>query len=317
MKSHYETLGVEKKCTHDEIRKAYKKLVLKAHPDKGGSSEDFQNINDAYNTLSDPEKRLEYDDSSNGMRDLFRSMNLHTRKPVVVKRKSPDIKYDITLSLEEMYMGKIRKLAISRSKKCASCNGEGGVGRRNEICVACSGKGIRIIHRGSSSLRAQCMKCAGSGKNIAFDKLCEPCGATRLVRERTVIEVTFPPGCVIGSKIIVPSEGNCTNGTEKGNVVITARQKNHPVFKRVGKNLRCTIDITLVESLCGFEKDLVHLDGRTIKISHTEIIKHNDKINVLGEGIPRGEGSLDVFVNVIYPESFSCEKKQELLKILN
>lgn len=339
MKSPYEILGVNKNASIDDIKKAYRKLALKHHPDKGGSSEKFQEISDAHEILTDPEKKAEYERKVNGidMRDFMRhgpgpmnmnmnnhgpmngfftNINVHFKTNNNIKKKQPtDLKQDITLSLEEMYTGKTRKLAISRSKPCDKCNGNGGDGRREDKCMGCNGKGLRNIHRGSTIIKTQCMQCDGDGKNVVFDKICSTCRGTRVLKERSVVEVKFPPGCGIGSKTILKGQGNCTNGKDQGDVIITARQKVHPKFKRDGKNLKCNFDITLYESLCGIDKDFVHLDGHLVKVKTTEITKQGFNINIPGEGIPRGEGFLELIVNVIYPKSFSDDEKYILKRL--
>lgn len=337
MKSPYEILGVDKNANEDDIKKAYRKLALKHHPDKGGSSEKFQEISDAHEILTDPEKKAEYERKVNGismkdfmnhgprgpmnyghmshgpqMNSFFTNINVNFSKPNVTKKQPTDLKQDITLSLEEMYTGKTRKLAISRSKACDKCKGDGGAGRREEKCMGCNGKGLRNIHRGSTIIKTQCMQCDGNGKKVAFDKICPSCRGTRTVKERSVVEVKFAPGCAIGSRTILKGQGNCTNGKDQGDVIITARQKIHHKFKRTAKNLKCNLDITLYESLCGFNKDFVHLDGHVVKVKSTDITKQGFNIKIPGEGIPRGEGVLDLVVNIVYPKSFSDDEKATL-----
>jgi len=331
--SHYKTLGLDKSCSNEDIKKAYRKLALQKHPDKGGSDADFQKINDAYAAIGTPEERRKYDNpfeaGNDSMFGFFNSMNrgmgpmgpmgpmgnmnVHMNN-FTKKQKTPDVKYDITLSLQEMYSGRVRKLAISRTTKCVECDGEGGMGKTKEQCPACNGKGVRAIHRGATVMRSVCMKCSGTGENITFVKICKTCNATKMTRDRTVVEVIIPEGCPIGSKIVMKGKGNYNPGKDIGDIIIVTRQKNHPIFKRVGGNLRFTLDITLPESLCGFTKEIEHLDGRKIKITSDKIVRQGDKISIGGEGIPRGKGFLEAIVNVKYPDGEFSENEKETLK---
>lgn len=327
--SHYKTLGLDKSCSNEDIKKAYRKLALKKHPDKGGSDAEFQALNDAYAAIETPEKRAQYDNPvSEDVFGFFSSMNrgMGPMGPMNVhmnnfnihvptkKQKTPDVKYDITLSLQEMYSGKVRKLAISRTTKCKGCDGEGGVGKQREDCVACNGKGVRAIHKGATVVKSICMKCSGTGDNFVFANICKSCDATKVTRDRTVVEVVIPEGCIVGSKIVMKGKGNFHPGKDTGDVIIVTRQKNHDVFKRVGCNLRFTMDITLFESLYGFEKEIEQVDGRKIKFTSDKMVKQGEKISISGEGIPRGKGFLEAIINIKYPNGEFSESEKETLK---
>lgn len=320
--SPYKILGLDKSCSNEDIKKAYRKLALKTHPDKGGSDSDFQKINDAYAAIETPEKRAQYDNPIsdnmfgffNSMNRGMRPMNVHMSNFNTKKQKTPDVKYDITLSLQEMYSGKVRKLAISRTTKCKECDGEGGLGKKKEPCMGCNGKGVRAIHRGATVIKTICMKCSGTGENISFVNICKSCNATKITRDRTVVEVVIPEGCPVGAKIVMSGKGNFNPGKDTGDIIIITRQKNHNVFKRVGCNLRCTLDITLFESLCGFDKEVEQVDGRKIKITSDKIVKQGEKISIIGEGIPKGQGFLEAIINIKYPNGNFSESEKETLK---
>ena len=342
MDNPYTILGVDKKTSDDDIKKAYKKLALKTHPDKGGDPEKFQKIAEAYETLSDKGKRNLYDNpgmasnpfkhgaprhgGSAQMDNIFASMfsfpvggAAHRTNPSisVSNNITPDLKHQVMMSLEDMYKGKNCKLAISRSVKCATCDGVGGGGKREEVCIGCNGRGVRVIHTGSSMRRSSCLQCHGSGCRVLFDSACKECNTKCVTKERVVVDAPFAPGTTTGTKIVIKGMSDFSEGKKTGDVVITAKMKDHAFFKRSGKVLRCIVDITLIESLCGFNKTISHLDGRDIILESDNITKNGHKACIPKEGIPRGQGLLEVEFKVHTPVTLSQDVKNQIKSILS
>ena len=339
---YYKILGVSKTSSPDEIKKAYRKLALTHHPDKGGDAGKFQAVGTAYEVLSDPQKKNQYDNKGKGipgldgvnfsqfpggfpfqgghgmapgMGSVFSSMMFKMAKPE--STRTDDIKHVMSLSLEDLYAGKTCKLAISRSIMCVTCKGEGGSGKHELSCTGCAGRGMRHIHKGNTVTRSVCMRCKGQGKTTGFEKVCNRCTSKGSVKDRTVIEAVFPPGCVQGYSVTLKNMGDYCKDKEVGDVIITASQKPHKNFKRTGKTLQHDIVITLKDSLCGFKREIVQLDGRILVVKTDDITPAGHKFSILGEGIPRNHGKLEVNVAISYPEKLEESVKKQLSEILD
>lgn len=334
--NHYATLGIDKKASVDDIKKAYRKLALVNHPDKGGDPKKFQEISHAYEILSDPEKKRAYDNPmmrgftgvSGGMGMSFgafpgmrgggvhhsgMSAGVHVNVNDILSsmfgatkpesNRAPDMKHTVSMSLQDMYTGKTCKFAISRGIRCESCKGEGGSGRHDVRCTGCAGRGVRNVHKGNTVTRTTCIRCKGQGSTPGFEKVCKACTSRGSTNDRKVVEAVFPPGIEQGAKVVVEGMSDYVSGKEPGDLVVSALQKEHPVFKRNGKNLRANVTISLRESLCGFKREITHLDGRIIPIEVEEgvVTPQGHKVTIPGEGIPRNSGTLEITVSIDYP----------------
>lgn len=346
----YKVLGVNKKSSEKEIKTAYRKLALEKHPDKpGGNAEDFQKVSEAYEILSDPSKKHQNDNknnfnpfspfSTNGMprgmprgmpmpkgmyrgppgsvEQMFSSVfNFPTKTPVN-SNKSPDIRHEVMLSLEDMYSGKISKLAISRSIECTECKGEGGTGKYEKTCISCAGRGVRVIHNGNSVKTIRCLQCDNKGTKTAFEEVCPTCSSKGVKKDRVVVEAKFLPGSITGTKVVLKEMSDYQKNKSKGDIIVVAKQKKHPFFTRGGKNLKCAIEISLGESLYGFEKTIMHLDKRDVDVCSKGVVMNKDILKIPGEGIPRGCGHLEIEVNIkntgVLPIS-TRDKLREILK---
>ena len=340
---HYKILGVSKTSSADDIKKAYRKLALTNHPDKGGDAEKFQEISHSYDILSDPVKKSTYDNrgkginfargmggmefsvfpggfphhpggGGGGMGDLLSSIFKSTRPAT---NRTSDIKHTMSLSLEDMYMGKTCKLAISRSIRCEACKGEGGSGKHDIKCTGCAGRGMRHVHKGNTVMKSTCMRCKGQGNTQGFEKVCGSCTSKGSIKNRNVIEAKFPPGCGQGFNVVLEGMSDYSLGKEIGDVIISAVQKEHGTFKRAGRNLKCNINISLKESLCGIKRSIKHLDGRMIMVNSEGITPNNHIFHIQGEGIPRGNGTHEVTAIVAYPEKIKEEHKKKLSCLLD
>ena len=346
----YKILGVDKNASSKDIKSAYRKLALEKHPDKpGGNSEEFQKISEAYEILSDPSKKYQNDNKNSnssfspfsfghgmpGMPGMARGMppqgmprgpmeqmfssvfHFPTKTPVNESKKSPDIKHEVMLSLEDMYIGKISKLAISRSVECSECKGEGGSGKHEKSCVSCGGRGIRVIHNGSSVKTIKCLQCDNKGMRTAFESACKVCNSKGTVKNRFVAEAKFLPGSFDGSKVVLKEMSDFQKNKKKGDIIIIAKQKKHPFFKRTGKNLKCAMEISLGESLYGFEKTIMHLDNREVDICSKGVVMNKDILKISGEGIPKGSGYLEIELNIKNPGVLSENTRNKIREILD
>ena len=245
----YETLGVNKGANEKEIKKAFRKLAMKYHPDKGGDEHKFKEINAAYQILSDPKKRANYDQfglegvadesgASVGVPDIFDLFGFGrafsaSRKP---PRKGGNVTYNINVSLDDLYVGKTSKFAVTRSVivaepvKCVTCDGSGFITDRREFGMG----SIQITQR-------NCSVCNGKGLQV------------EMAKQRKIVEIDIERGMRHGDSIILRGYGDEYPDAEPGDVHFIINQKHHPYFSRKADDLVMTKHITLNEALCGFQ----------------------------------------------------------------
>ena len=172
IRDRYKTLGVAKNASTKEIKDSYRKLALEKHPDKpGGSKEEFQKISEAYEILSDPQKKRKFDNPFQNNIGDFVHMNMFTHIFNVnreINQRTPDKRHEINLSLEDMYNGKTCKFAITRNAKCNECDGKGGTKTFFRKCIVCGGRGFRNIYNGNSVRSVQCMQCDSEGRSLSL-----------------------------------------------------------------------------------------------------------------------------------------------------
>jgi len=327
----YEVLGVDKSADEKEIKKAYRKLAVKHHPDKGGDEHLFKEINAAYEILSDPKKRELYDKyglegveadggpAAAGGEDLF-SMFFGgggRGRGRSGPRKGPSIQHPLKVSLEDLYNGKTVKLAINRkvivgeARECTSCNGQGAVMEVRQI-----GPGM------ITQMQRTCSACQGQGTTA------------KTKSERKVVEVHVEKGAHHNQKITFRGMADEIPGRETGDVHFVIQEKEHDLFKRKGADLLLMQDISLNQALAGFSYRFKHLDGRDIiiKTKPGQVIQCESKdedsgrtlpymMQVPNEGMPsRGnpfvKGNLYVVFHVKFPTSISPELATQLRQLL-
>lgn len=324
---YYEVLGITKKSSEKEIKKAYRKLAMKNHPDKGGDEEKFKEISKAYEVLSDKEKRDQYDQfgeegvqggssTANNIFSHFFGGNLHQ------SRRSKDTVHELQLNLSELYIGKTIKLKIMKNVICKTCNGNGGCGEKTN-CIICNGNGMCVQMRQIApgfvqQVQSTCPKCRGIGKK--FSKLCESCGGNKVIRESKVIKVVIPPGSKDGYTVTFSGYGDETPGMDSGDIIFVVRESPHKIFKRKNTDLLLEKSIGLTEALCGFKIIIITLDNRSICLQTSEITQDGSVRKVVNEGMPttiKGiRGDLYIKFNVNYPSSLTPTEQEKLLKIL-
>ena len=264
----YESLEIEKGSTDAEVKKAYRNLAMKHHPDKGGDPEKFKEISKAYETLSDPVARKRYD-SGGGQQsavpdpgDIFSSL-FGTKS----RKRSEDVVRDLRVTLEEVYVGCTKKIAIKR--KIVNRQ-EGAV----KVCAACSGNGVRVevLRMGAmlQQIQTQCAPCKGLGKTCGY------------LDVQTEVEIYVPRGAAEGHKICCRGLTDEILDSDPGDVVLVVRQIPHAVFVRQNSDLYVTRRISLIEALGGFEIRLSHLDGRhlLVKSPSGNVVRLSEKVDL-------------------------------------
>lgn len=304
--TYYDILGVKPTCSSDELKRAYRKLALKYHPDKNPSEgEKFKQISQAYEVLSNPEKRKIYDqggeqaikEGGTGHNGFSSPMDIFDMffggGPRRRERRGKDVIHQLAVTLEELYNGAVRKLAVQKNVVCDKCEGRGGKKGAVEKCTNCRGTGmqLRIQQLGPGmvqQIQSMCHECSGQGERINPKDRCKTCQGRKVNRERKLIEVHLDKGMEDGQKITFSGEGDQEPGLEPGDVIIVVDEKEHEVFRRSGNDLIMRMELTLTEALCGFHKTIQTLDGRILVISSIpgEVIKHSALKCVLNEGMP-------------------------------
>lgn len=337
----YQTLGVSKDADESEIRKAYKKLALKNHPDKGGDVEKFKEISAAAEILCDAEKRKAYDQygldglegggeghSADDIFSMFFGGGGGGRGGRRGPQKGEDIVHSIKASLEDLYNGKTVRLAISRNKPCLDCEGRGGKVGAEKSCSDCSGRGVRVSLRQIGpgmvqQMQSACGNCKGTGKIMDEKDKCKACKGNKVYKDRKVLEVNIEKGMAHGQKIKFSGEADEVPGTLPGDVIIVIQEKEHETFKRKGADLVVTFDLQLSEALCGFVKTITHLDGRVLKIDSAagHVVKHDSVKLVKGEGMPQhgnifNKGGLFVHFNVKFPKTLPEKVVSQIKAVL-
>lgn len=208
-------------------------------------------------------------------------------------QKGDDIVHAIKVSLEDLYNGKTVRLAISRNKPCADCEGRGGKAGAERQCGDCNGRGVRVQLRQIGpgmvqQVQSACQPCKGAGRIMDEKDKCKSCKGQKVVKDRKVLEVNIEKGMKNEHKIKFSGEADEVPGTTPGDVVIVVQEKEHETFKRKGSDLVISIPLKLSESLCGFTKTITHLDGRILKIEAPEgsVTKHDAVKMINGEGMP-------------------------------
>lgn len=327
-KDYYEVLGVDKNASADEIKKAYRKLAIKYHPDKNPgdkeAEEKFKEAAEAYSVLSDADKKARYDqfghagvegagpDFSGGFGNLndilndlfggafgggfggfggFGGSRGGQRQQRVYRGR--DIRVRVKLTLEEIAKGVEKEISIEKSVPCKDC---GGKGARNssdiKTCPGCNGTGQvqRVVNSflGQTVTYSTCQQCGGEGKIISNP--CRTCSGTGLVRKRETIKVKIPAGVEAGMQLTVQGEGHAAkNNGINGDLLVVIEEQAHPDLKREGNNLYYTKVISIPDAILGAEVDIPCLDG-TYKIKVEPGTQSGEVVRLRGRGLPTVNG---------------------------
>eukprot|EP00123_Amoebidium_parasiticum_P013546 comp22019_c2_seq1/m.31913 comp22019_c2_seq1/g.31913 ORF comp22019_c2_seq1/g.31913 comp22019_c2_seq1/m.31913 type:complete len:400 (-) comp22019_c2_seq1:30-1229(-) len=339
----YDTFGVSPEASVDEIRKAYKKLALKYHPDKNHgnpeAAEKFKEISYQFAVLEDPKKRELYDRyGEQGLKEGggggdFSADDIFSRLfgmggmggGMRRERRAPDVRHELQVTLEQLYSGCTRKLAMRKNVLCKGCNGKGG--KNVEKCTQCNGQGVRVqLQRAGpfvQQVQTVCNACQGQGEKCKAEDRCQECRGEKTIQERKIFEVHVNPGMRDGTAITFKGEGDQQPDMEAGDVVVLLRQKEHAVFQRQGDDLHMELEIQLVEALCGVNRVVEQLDGRKLHVvvPPGQVIKEGAVKAILHEGMPRQKhpeirGQLVMHFKVVFPPELSRDKVDALEKAL-
>ena len=349
-KDYYEVLGVDRGASDDEIKKAYRQAAKKYHPDLNPGDKEaeakFKEVNEAYEVLSDKEKRARYDqfghagvDPNYGagaggagfggfgdfgdIGDIFSSFFGGgfggQRSNPNAPRRGSDVSTGVTISFEEAAKGCKKTVRVTAIDGCTDCKGTGAAeGSTPKTCPSCHGTGhIKVVQRtpfGQMQTQRPCDQCRGTGRII--EKPCRTCGGKGKVRRTRDIEVNIPAGIDDGQILAVRGKGDAgINGGPAGDLNIAVSVRPHPIFERSGTDVYCEIPITFVQAALGADIDVPTLDGK-VNLKIREGTQPGDKFRLKGKGIVRTNSSYRgdqyVIVNVEVPKNLTSAQKKAL-----
>jgi molecular chaperone DnaJ len=361
---YYETLGVPRKASADEIRKAYRTLARKHHPDLNpgdkSAEERFKNVQEAYDILSDAKKRDMYDQhgfysdngypgpppgtgnphpgmdfngfdfsdqfagghrtDTGGFRDIFSQFfggkGGGPQQPQPSPEKGGDLEYVMDIDFRQAISGLQTKLNINRYEVCGTCHGSGTSGAGEVTCPQCQGTGNVTQMAGAMKFSLTCPRCGGTGK---LRNACPTCGGDGRVTRTETVEVRIPAGARSGSRLRVPGKGNAgTMGAPPGDLYITMRVEEHPLFHRDGDNIEIKVPIKVSEAALGAKIEVPTIDGRTLlKIPQGTVNGQKFRLREKGVLNPRTNqrGDQIVEVSLVAPDTRN-ERTRELLREL-
>lgn len=344
-KNYYDILGVDRKATSDDVKKAFRKLAQKHHPDKGGDEAVFKEITEAYSTLSDEKKRREYDSygqTFNGggpggfggfdpsqfsggfgqggvefdLNDLFGDLFGGGGGRGRAKR-GRDISIDIEVSFKESVLGGKRSVLITKVGKCDTCTGTGAKpGTSMETCTTCNGQGKMHETRNSplgafTSVRT-CAVCEGTGK-VPKEK-CPECAGRGVLRKEEEIQIDIPIGIDGGEMIRMPGRGEAIKGGVSGDLYVKVHVKPHPVFKKEGMNLVMDMPLKLTDALLGTEAIVTTIDDKKLEVKIPAMTAAEQTLRLRNKGVSvdGAAGDLLIRLTATLPKKISGKAKKAI-----
>jgi len=338
---YYEILGVEKTCTEAEMKTAFRKMAMQYHPDRNpGNAEaevKFKELNEAYQILSDGQKRAAYDRFGHAafeqggmgggggegfgasMADIFDDLFgdvMGRRGGRTSNNRGSDLRYNLEITLEDAFNGKTANLNVPTSISCEACTGTGAKpGAKPRVCPTCGGHGRVRAQQGFFAIERTCPHCFGRGEII--DDPCTACsGSGRTTRERS-LQVNVPAGVEDGTRIRLTGEGEAgLRGGPPGDLYIFVSTKPHPFFQRDGADLFCRVPISMVKAALGGEVSVHTVDGGESLVKIPEGTQSGKQFKLRGKGMPvlrsRDIGDLYIQVTVETPQSLTKRQKELL-----
>jgi molecular chaperone DnaJ len=291
-RDYYQVLGVPKNASEDELKKAYRRLAMKYHPDRNqddkNAEERFKEVKEAHEILSDPQKRAAYDQFGHAgiegamggggsgfggfgdIGDIFESVFGGGFRGTGGQRafRGADLRYDLTLSLEEVVAGTEVKIRVPTQVVCERCHGTGAKpGTSPKTCPTCGGQGQVRVTQGFFSVQQTCPNCRGAGQIIS--EHCPSCHGNGRVQQHKTLSVKVPAGVDSGDRIRLSNEGEAgVNGGPPGDLYVQIHVRSHPIFTREDNHLSCEVPISIITAALGGELEAPTLDGRVVlKIS--------------------------------------------------
>ena len=319
-RDYYETLSVSKDASEADIKKAFRSKAREHHPDKNAGSskaeEEFKAVNEAYEVLKDPNKKAAYDqyghaafenggfgnaggggDFSSAFSDVFEDLfgdfmgGSSRRGSSSSSTRGSDLRYNMTISLEEAYKGKATTITVPSSIKCEQCSGTGGKdGAQPSSCPTCGGMGKVRAQQGFFTVERTCPTCSGRGQ--MNKNPCRFCSGAGTTQKNKNLSVNIPPGVETGTRIRLSGEGEAgmQNGPA-GDLYIFTEVLDHSIFQRDGTNLFCQIPVSMVSATLGGDIEAPTLDGGKTRVKVPAGIQSGKQLRLRGKGMPNVRGS--------------------------
>ncbi len=332
-RDYYEVLGIAKSSDAKQIKKAYKRLAMKHHPDRNKDNKEeservFKEIQKAYSVLYDEQKRQAYDQFghagvngnagasgnsfSGGFGDIFGDIFGGGRRQV--DNRGSDLRYDLEINLKEAAEGKAVKIRIPKHEKCNTCHGSGSKpGTSAKTCGTCQGAGQVHMQQGPFSVQQSCPQCSGTGQMI--DSPCGDCHGKGVVRRQKTLSAKIPAGVDTGNRIRLTGEGEAgMRGGPNGDLYIEIHVKTHNIFERHDNNLYCTVPIDFASATLGGSIEVPTLNGK-LKIKIPEGTQTDRQFRLKGKGITglQGSGTGDLICQIKIETPVNLNKKQKEL----
>ena len=335
----YDVLGITKSSSKDEIKKAYRKLALKYHPDKNkgnkASEEKFREASEAYHILSDDKRKANYDQFGHAafeggggqgfggfdtssfsdiFEDFFGDFNGGGSSGKSNNRGN-DLRYDLSINLEEAYQGLEKNIKYTTYKRCSDCSGSGAAkGSRPISCNYCAGKGKVRSSQGFFTIQQTCPQCNGYGETIG--KPCTICSGNGKVQSNENVTVKIPKGVDDGTRIRLSGKGEAgTKGGGNGDLYLFISIDNHNIFKRSEENLYYELPISFSDAALGSSVEVPSIDGGKSKIKIPPGTQHGKQFRLKGKGMPilRRTAFGDLYIRIITEVPVSLSKRQKEL----
>jgi molecular chaperone DnaJ len=352
-RDYYEILGVERNAGPEEVKKAYRKLAVKYHPDKNpgdkAAEEKFKELGEAYEALSDPQKRAAYDqyghaafDSRSrgfgqaggfhdpfeifrevfggGTTSIFEDLFGGPRQDPTQPQRGDDLRYDMEVFFEEAAHGCEKEITVTKRDRCDVCNGSGAeTGSRTKTCPTCGGRGQIITSRGIFSIAQTCPHCQGAGRVV--EKPCKICHGAGRRQHTSKIKLRIPAGVDTGSRLRSAGNGEAgLRGGPAGDLYVVIHVRPHEIFQRDGDDLLCEVPVNLVQAALGADIEVPTLNGNaTIKVPPGT--QPGTMFRLKGKGVKNiqgyGHGDLHVRINVEVPTHLTAAQKAKLQEFAN
>jgi molecular chaperone DnaJ len=339
----YETLGVARTADSDELKRAYRKLAMKFHPDRnpGDSTAEhkFKSISEAYEVLKDEQKRAAYDrfghaafengsrgpgdfgmggGFSGGFADIFEEMFGAMgagRRTQGGPSRGNDLRYNLEVSLEDAFRGKQTTIRVASFVSCESCRGSGAEpGSRPVSCRTCHGHGRVRAQQGFFTIERTCPSCQGSGQTI--EKPCKTCAGQGRVRREKNLSVNIPPGVEDGTRIRLAGEGEVgLHGAAPGDLYIFVSIAPHPIFQRDGANIFCRVPIPFTTAALGGAIEVPTVEGSRTRVTVPAGTQSGHQFRLRGKGMTvlRSQARGDMFIHAVVETPVNLTKRQQEL----
>eukprot|EP01132_Coremiostelium_polycephalum_P006843 gene6843-8487_t len=351
-KDYYELLGISRDSSPSDIKRAYRKLALKYHPDKnpGKEAQDkYSELSGAYEILSDPEKRRIYDQyGEEGLKgggaqshtfnfgDIFSNMfdtggggfrfNTGGGGGQTMQQRGPDIELDLEVTLKDLYVGRTTKVTHKKQVLCNKCRGTGAKDPNNvSTCGGCKGSGVKVKVQQLGpgflqQVQTTCDECGGKGKKITHK--CPHCKGKKVEIGEETYTIDIERGMSDSQQIRIEQMGEEAPDTTPGDVIFRIKTLPHPKFRRSGDHLYYNMTITLLEALTGFSTEIEHLDGHKVAVKRDQVTKPGFILKINEEGMPHHSfpsqlGDLFVEFTVDFPTKINEEQKSIFKKVLS